>query len=435
MGVSVTATAPRDAGLLRTMGVMALAASTFNVVVAAGIFLIPSDMAAAAGVYAPLAFLACALAMSGIVACFAEGGRRIATSGGCYGYIEAAFGPGAGFVAGVVLFASNVLGCGGIAAALAENIAGLAAPQWHAATRMVAVLLVLGGCAVVNFLGTGVSTRLAGVTTVLKLVALAVFLVVGAQAMELQNLTPRADFSPESFGQAMILGVFAMTGMEISLCASGEVRNPDRTIPRALLLVMVSVTALYMAIQLIAQGVLGPSLPGSSAPLADAMARVSPALRFLVLGAAGLSMVGYLGVDLLGSPRILFAFARDGFLPAPLGVVHQATQTPVAAIVCYAVVAMMLALTGTFAGLAILAALAAAALYIAGCLAVWLLAARQGSVPRWLPFAACFGSASMLVLIALGTRAQILGLLAIIAIGALAYWLRRLWRGSNQIST
>lgn len=407
------------------MGPLGLAASTFNVVIAAGIFLIPSTMAASAGVYAPLAFLACAVAMSGVAACFAEGGRRVATSGGCYGYVEAAFGPCAGFVTGFMLLLSNLLGCGGITAALAQAVGGQFSESWQPIARALTAFAVLAAFAAINILGTSASTRLAGVTTVLKLVALAIFLVAGLQAVDPQNLVPRADFSPQDFGRSMILGVFAMTGMEIALCASGEVRDPDRSIPRALLLVMVSATVIYMAVQYIAQGVLGPALPASTAPLADAMAHVNPALRWLLLSAAVVSMLGYLGVDLLGSPRLLLAFARDGYLPKQLGAVNSGTQTPVAAIVCYALAVLALALTGTFSQLAVLAALAVAAIYVASCTAVWLLAKRQGKLPRWLPFAASLAIASMLAMIGLAAWVEIAGLLGSIAIAALLYQLRR----------
>ena len=87
----------------------------------------------------------------------------------------------------------------------------------------------------------------------------------------------------QGLGRAVILGVFAFAGMETSLCASGEVREPNRTIPRALGIALLSTTVLYVAIQLVAQGILGSSLATSKAPLADAMAQIHLALRALML--------------------------------------------------------------------------------------------------------------------------------------------------------
>jgi amino acid transporter len=228
-------------------------------------------------------------------------------------------------------------------------------------------------------------------------------------------------------GRALILALFVFTGMEVSLSASGEVAQPARTIPRALAMAIVSVTLLYVAIQVTAQGILGASLSHSTVPLADAMARISPALRMLMLAGAALSMFGWVSSDILGSPRILFAFARDGLLPRVLGRVHPLSHAPHIAILCYAALAMGLALTGTFAELAVLSSLATAALYIAGCAGAWRLARNgvaQAGAPlnfRWLGAAMVVGITSMLALIVLASRAEITGLFAVVGVSAIVY--------------
>ena len=89
----------RDAGLVRAVGPLALAASTMNCVIGAGIFAVPSALAGSIGPLAPLAFLICAVAVGAVAVCFAEAGSRVPTSGGAYGFIEAAFGPLAGCMA------------------------------------------------------------------------------------------------------------------------------------------------------------------------------------------------------------------------------------------------------------------------------------------------------------------------------------------------
>ena len=418
----------RDSGLVRSVGPLGLAASTINVVIGAGIFVLPSAMAAAVGRYAPLAFLGCAFAMAGVVACFAEGGRRIATSGGCYGYIEAAFGARVAFIAGVLLLFSNVLTAGGIAAALADSAASLVSAESRAWLRVLLIIAVLSLLAAVNMRGVATATRFVGIATVLKVGALIVFVIAGATAVHAENWSSTASFSPNGFGRAMILGVFAFTGMEISLSVSGEVRQPERTIPLALITVMTFVTVIYIAIQLVAQGVLGAALPLSAAPLADTMARISPLLRALLLATAAVSMIGYLGTDLLGSPRMVFALARDRLLPPMFGKLSARTHAPYAAILCYTAVAALLALTGTFAELAVMATLASAAIYVAGCAAVWLLAQRGTTAgPRWLTVAATIGVTSMLLLIAVAAWSEIAGLLAVIVLGTLFYWLRMRW--------
>jgi amino acid transporter len=146
-----------------------------------------------------------------------------------------------------------------------------------------------------------------------------------------------------------------------------------------------------------------------------------------MLAGTAFAMLGMIAGDILGTPRMLFAFARDGLLPRALGRVHPRSHTPYVAILSYAALAMILALTGSFAELAVLATLASAGLYVAACIATWLLARRGVALAgaplnfRWLGAAAVIGAGSMLVLIALGSRIEIIGLATLIAVSALVY--------------
>jgi basic amino acid/polyamine antiporter, APA family len=417
----------RDIGLIRAVGPWALAASIVSMIVGAGIFAVPAALAACVGPYAPFAFLACGFAVGAVAICFAEGGSRVPTSGGVYGVIEAAFGPLAGYVSGTLLWVCCVLACGAVAAALADVIASLFPPSLTGPVRAAVIVGVIGGIALVNIGGVVRGARLVSATTTLKLVPLAIFLVAGATAIHGSNFLRTVQPDAQGLGRALILAVFALVGMETSLCASGEVVQPNRTIPRALIIAMVSTTILYVAIQVIAQGILGPSLATSKAPLADAMAQIHPALRALMLAGTSLSMFGWLGSDILGSPRQLFAFARDGLLPRVLGRLHPRSQAPHIAILCYAALAIVLALTGTFAELVVLSTLAIAALYIAGCAASWVLARRGVALSgtplnfRFLGTAAVIGIGSMLGLIALGSRQEIIGLATLVGLSVLFY--------------
>jgi amino acid transporter len=176
--------------------------------------------------------------------------------------------------------------------------------------------------------------------------------------------------------------------------------------------------------------VLGASLAQSSVPLADAMARVNPALRALMLAGAAISMLGWIGSDVLGTPRVLFAFARDGWMPRALGRIHPRTRTPYVAILCYASLAIVLALTGTFAELAVMSTLAVTVPYVAGCAAAWRLARRGVALAgeplnfRGLGAATALAIGSMLALIGLASRAEIVGLAAAVAIASAVHLLQ-----------
>jgi basic amino acid/polyamine antiporter, APA family len=174
-----------------------------------------------------------------------------------------------------------------------------------------------------------------------------------------------------------LLLVFAFAGVESALVPSGEVHDTARTVPRALALAMVGITLLYLALQVSAQGILGSALGQSSTPLADAAGSAfGPWARTLLLAGAAISMFGYLGGMTLAGPRIVFALARDGYLPRRLAAVHPAHRTPQAAIVVQTLLAFTLAVTGTFERLAVLANAAALALYLGCAVAAWRLRAH-----------------------------------------------------------
>jgi basic amino acid/polyamine antiporter, APA family len=421
------AASQRDAGLIRAVGPWSLAAGAISMIVGAGIFAAPAQLAAGVGPYAPLVFLGCGLAVGAVAICFAEGGSRVPTSGGAYGLVEAAFGPLIAYVAGTLLWVGCVLASGAIAAALADVVAGVVPPPLVGPVRGAVIIGVLGAVALVNIGGVARGARLVAVMTAAKLIPLVVFVAVGAGAMHGANFVQAVHPDAQALRGALVIGVFSFIGMETPLCASGEVREPSRTIPRALAIAMLSTMALYVAIQVVAQGILGPALAASKTPLADAMAQIHPALRALLLAGAAVSMSGYLASDIFGTPRQLFAFARDGLLPSALGRLQARSHAPHVAIACYATLAAVLALTGTFARLAVWSTLAIAGLYGAGCAAAWVLARRNVALAgpplrfRQLGAATVIGIGSMLGVIALGSRQEILGLVALIGLSATVY--------------
>src|SRR5579863_9097366 len=151
------------------------------------------------------------------------------------------------------------------------------------------------------------------------------------------------------------LVIFAFTGIESALAPSGEVRAPWRTVPRAALLALAAATVLYLAIQWVALGIEGSRLGGQTVtPLAQAAAVFAGATGSMVMiVAAVISMLGYLSANILSVPRSIFAYARDGFLPALLWTVHERYRTPYVAIIVHGCLLVALAVTGSYERLAI----------------------------------------------------------------------------------
>lgn len=424
----------RDQGLRRGIGFIGLTAAIINVVVGAGIFSLPAGMAQAAGPYALLAYLVCALAMGAVVLCCAEAGSRVPTSGGIYGYVEAAFGPLPGFVAGVLLWLSCVLACGGIAAALASALGSLAPALQGPGPRAALIAGSIGVLIWINCLGVRTASRLISAATAIKLIPLAIFVGVGVFFIDPSRLGRGAAPGIDGVGRAVILSLFAFQGMETVLGANGEVDRPAKTLPRALIASMAFVALLYIAIQLVSEGLLGSALATSKEPLADALSQVNPALGLLILLGAILSRFAWIGSDLLGAPRVLFAFARDGFLPSVLGRVSEKGRVPVAAIITHGLLAIALGITGTFEQLAVLSVLFTCLLYVGGCAAAWRLSRRDvallgaplrlGGLGLWV----VIGMGSMGAVIALGQPLEIAGLAAAVMLSCLLYFAVRGFR-------
>jgi len=422
----------RDRGLVRGMGLAPFTAAIVNGVVGAGVFTLPAVMALNVGPRAPLAFVVCAVAMGAVVLCAADSGRRVPTSGGIYGTVDAAFGPRAAFVVGFVgIWLSSVLSCGGIAAAFAA-VVGAAVPALAGGVpRALVILVVLAGLMVVNLRGVGFAARFITFATVVKLVPLILFVGIGAWFVTSANLHAGAGVGGDTlggnFGRAVIFALFAFSGMETPLGASGEVADPARTVPRAIVVSMGFVLLLYIAVQLVAQGLLGTALAHSATPLASAIATVSPALGIVLLAGAGLSMLIWIGSDILGAPRLLFAFARDRLLPGWLGTVDGTYHVPRTAIFVHTALVAVLAISGTFEALAILSGLASTLLYSLACAAAWRLSARGvgGRRSRLLPVAAVIGVAAMIAIAVQAKPDELFGLAAAVTIALAIYAGRR----------
>ncbi len=439
----MTVESSRDAGLARHIGPVALGAAVMNGVIGAGIFSLPSAMAQAAGALAALAYIVCAVAMSFVVVCFAEAGSRLPTSGGVYGTVAFAFGPMAGFVCGILTWMASVLACGGIAGALASTLGTMVPALATGLGRAAVILGALGVIAAVNLRGVREAAWFVSGATLVKLVPLVLFVGVGLWVWLAGSVSPGPELhaAPLSgLAEAVILGVFAFSGMETPLSASGEVANGHRTVPLALFGSMGLVLVLYVAIQLVAQHLLGAGLAGQAAPLAAAAGRVAPVFRLVLVAGAALSMLGWLGSDVLGAPRILFAFARDGLLPRALGRASPTTRAPDVAIMVHVAIAAGLALSGSFTGLVVASTLNTAGLYFLGCGAAWVLhrrGTRMAGEPvdfAMLPIAALAGMIAMVALVCVAPWDEIAGFAAVIAASLALYGVARVGNRSREMT-
>lgn len=422
-----------DELLIRGLGLRQLTANIFNYTVGSGIFVLPGIVAAALGPTALLAYLLCAFMIGLVVLVFAEAGSRVSVTGGPYAYVRAGLGDLLGFIAGILICLTDVAALGAISALLASILARVLHVEGSAASAAITVI-VLGALAWVNVRGLKFGARLIEICTAAKILPLLFFVAVGLFFVHPVYLHWEQLPSASQIAKTSGTLVFAFAGIEAALVPSGEVANPSRTVPRACMLALGAVTILYLLVQAVALGVLGPALANDRvAPLATAAGAFSGDVgRTILLAGATISIFGWLTGSMLAGPRAFFALARDGYLPRSIAAVHGRFRTPHVAIIIYAIVAIALALSGTFEKLAILSNVAALLLYFLCAISVVALRRRDvrgDGVPFRMPGGLLIPALACLAIAWVTyetvTRRELVALAITFAIGTAGYVIRR----------
>ena len=423
----------------RVIGVGGLGASAVNCIVGSGIFGLPGLAAAILGPAAVLAYLVCALLVGLIGLCLAEVGSRVSHPGGLYAYVSEAFGPVAGGVAGTLLWAANSVVSSAAVATLLMDTGALMIPALGGGVwRVIGLVTLYAVLATVNIRGARSGARLSMIMAVVKVAPLVLLVIAGAFMVSPSNLQWVAMPAVPQIGQAAVLLSFAFMGVEGALNVSGEVANPARTVPRAIFMALTIVAALYIGLQLVAQGVLGPGLAGAPAPLVAAATSVfGPWGTRLLLATTLLSVAGYLSADVLCCPRNLAALSDRGQLPRVLAAVHPRFKTPAVAIGVYALMCATVALSGSFRQLVIVSTSGTLMLYLMCCLGLLRLRARNVATAGP-PFRAPGGSvvplaASAIILWLLSTLAwaELAAAMFLVIVSGGAYALQERWRRSK----
>jgi len=385
----------QNEGLVRAIGTGALGLSVVNMVVGAGIFALPGLVAAELGSAAIIAYMICSVTVALIFMCFAEVGSRISRSGGAYAYVEEAFGPFIGFVASILFwFGFSALADAAITVVMVDSIAIVFPVLDKTIPRALFITTLLAFLTYVNIRGVKAGVRLYIFNTLVKLVPLVLLVVAGLFVIDVGYLAIPEWPSAVEIGAGTLLLFYAFNGAESALNVSGEIKNPAKTVPLGLLYGLCAILLLYVGLQTVAQGVLGPDLANNTvAPLVAVATEVFGEWggKMLIV-AVVLSIYSNLSGDLLGGPRVIFASALDDNLPRVLGKVHPKYKTPHVAIIFFAIVIGVFALSGTFTYLAIVATGSLLLVDLAVIIAVLRLRQRDG-MPKEGQFTIPFGPA------------------------------------------
>jgi amino acid transporter len=359
-----------DEGLVRGIRRWDLVAIAINGIIGAGIFGLPSKVYALIGPYSIIAFVACALLVALIILCFAEVSSRFDDTGGPYLYAREAFNPAVAFEIGWLIWLARVTAF----AANCNLLINYLAYFWVGASgtyaRAAVIVFVVAVLAVINLLGIRQAAIVSNVFTIGKLVPIIIFIGAGLFFLNPQAFVPGPSPSSADFSQSVLLLVYAFTGFEMATIPAGEVRDPQRNLPRALLIAILVVAVLYILIQIVCVGTL-PGLAQSQKPLADAGTQfLGTAGGAIISAGAIISITGNLNILMLSGSRVQFAMAEQKQLPAFVARIHRSFFTPYVAILITAGLMLFLTLKSSFVAALTISTIARLITYGSTCLAL-----------------------------------------------------------------
>lgn len=424
--------------LVRAVSRWEIVGLAFNDVIGSGVYLLPAAAAALLGFWSIAAVLLAGLAVALLVLCFAEAASYFDEPGSGYVYTREAFGDFIGFEVGWMTWLARVTSVASLLAGFAQALSFLWPETvniegWQRPLVITALLLCLTW---INVVGVKIGVRVSVAFTVAKIIPLLCFVGFGLFAI---NFSQIGSFNPSdirNIGEAALLLLFAYAGFENTAAAAGEYKNPQRNVPFALLTMIICVTLIYTTVQLVAVGTL-PALETSQSPLADSAALFIGSWGGVLMSiGAIISIGGNAGNTILIGPRYLFALARDGYGPEILGRVHPRFRTPAVAIITQSLLTLILSLSGSFVGLALLSIIARLTTYMGTAAAVPILRKRFSGRTNALrlPGGIAIPVAALLIcliFLASTTFANLLAGLAALIAGTFIYYFRRKMPGED----
>ncbi|MFO7262129.1 MAG: amino acid permease [bacterium] len=405
---------PRALGLLDAVGI------GIGAIVGAGIFVVTGVAAGVAGPAFLLGLLLAGVAAAANALSSAQLAAAYPRAGGTYEYGYRVLSPALGFAAGWLFLASKITAAGTVALGLAGYLEALrpGLPPRAVAFGAVVVFTAL------NYFGIRRSSRANLVIVAISVGALLLFVIAGIPSFRMSNLRP---FAPAGWGgvlRAAALLFFAYTGYARIATLGEEVREPQRTIPRAIEITIGGVLILYLAVALVATGTAGTdALARTAAPLEAAARSFRPGWVPTAVAAGGVAaMLGVILSQLLGLSRMAFAMARRGDLPRFLDAVHPRYGVPGRAALAVGGAAAVVAATGTLAGVAATASFTILLYYGIANLAALRMPREAKLFSDAVPV---FGlAACTLLAFSLSPRIILTGL-ALLAVGFLVRWIVR----------
>ncbi len=340
---------------------------TINSIIGAGIFGLPSKIFKSAGVYSIAAFFVCAVVVLIFILCYAEVSSRFDKTGGPYIYTLASFGKFPAFLMGWLLLLSRIFTYATLINLIPTYLSFFSPELNEPVTRIFIMLFITIIITWVNHIGVKNLAAVSNVLTLSKLIPLAVFILVGLFFLQPSLFTVKQIPTIPAFSNSVLLLVFAFGGFETVLITSGEIKNPAKTLPFALLTATAVVAIFYILIQVVSIGTLS-TLASTEKPIADAaIGFMGNAGGLLITIGAVISILGTLMVIILGGSRLPFALSEEGQFPKLFSYVHPIYKTPTWSLLAVSVVAFAVAVSWSFISALTISAIIRVVGYLVGC--------------------------------------------------------------------
>ena len=341
-----------SSGLVRTIGRWSLAALIVNSVVGGGVFGLPSVVVGRLGKYAPLAYLVAAAGIALVAACLSEVASQFTETGGAYLYARIALGRFWGIQIAWMTWLSRLAAASGTANLFATYLAEFFPCAVQPVYRATILSALIGLLAIINYRGVRSATRISDFLTSIKIFLLLIFIGAGmgwliAHGRVVPAPMTHAVTLQDWLGAVLVL-VFAYGGFEAVFFATGETCDPRKDSAAALFYALVLITAIYTLVQVVINGTLA-NPAATERPLAESARHIfgSGAAAAIACGAL-VSIYGYLGANMLHTPRLTFALAERGDFPRFFAAVHPKFRTPYVSIIVYTILLLAFTVMGNF---------------------------------------------------------------------------------------
>lgn len=369
----------------KKLGFWSIVLLGINGIIGSGIFLLPNKAMAIIGPASLLVMIFDMLLVLAITFCFAEASGLFKENGGAYIYAKEAFGDFIGYEVGFLSWATRIIAFSTMSVGFATALGGLIPSLNTDMMKNIIISVIFIVLAVINLLGIKLYEVIQNLATIAKILPFILFIGMGIFYIEPVNFTPLVPngvYTPGSFGAAAVMLFFAFTGFESLAVAAAEMENPQKNLPKATLITIFTVSAIYILLLACAIGIMGYELADTTAPVQAAFTRIAGAFGTTIVAAGTLISIGALCIaSSFITPHSGLALAEQHMLPAFMAKRNR-FGAPYWCIIVSTIVAMLIGYTGGFAFLASISVVSRFSQYIPTCLSIMVFRKKMPDAPR-----------------------------------------------------